>query len=1282
MRRIYYRQIFGKLRDAAAIGCLLLACFCGAFGQEKPAKTFTYQELKSLQKNERIERPLKKDEADIYTLALKRGELVHIKIEQRGINIVAAIAKNDDERKPIKQVDEITGGDGVENFVLMAETDGEYIFGVFGFGENLPDSRYVLQNTAPFLTADEKKSAEDELDSSGSTAYQKQDYKLAILYHEHALDLLKDLPETPETASVLFNLGSDYYALGNDYSAAEKTPEANESYRKAIEFYEKTIPIYIKTGNAADQGSSLYNIGLVRQTLGKYAESINAYEKALPILIAANNTSTAAYALKNIGDSYAALNEYEKSTNILEEALTAFQTSKDTVNESLVLFAIASNYYSRTDYEKSLEYYLRALPIFKKANDRGNEAAVLANIGLNYANLEKQDTAFNYLNQSVMLARLLGNDAAEAGVYTTIGEGYLETGRSGLALKQFEQALAGSRRAHNSVLEIAGLRGIGLSYSELGDYDAALKYHQEALKIADRLKNESEQSIQYGNIGLAYMELGRYEKAFEYDLKSLEINRRLKDRYSEQTMLNNLGVAYLRLGSLEKAEEYMLNSMKISQELKIKRRIATSLSNLGTVYSRLKQYDKAINYFEKALPMLTEQKNLRFLVTTNYYHGTMRREMGELERAIALHTEAIRIAREAHTPKFEARAQIELGLDLLAQNKIDEALPNFQQALIIAREVKAREEEFAALDGLMQSYNRFNQKATAIFYGKQSINLLQETRGEIVKFDKETQTNFVKDNEQTYRLLTEILIGEGRLPEANQVMAMLKEEELSGFVRRDAKEIENLAKRADLRPNERTALEKYAQFSSKVTQIGAELSRLDEAKRRIATGETFAEQARYDELAAQLKDANTAFRVFLEKELAVELGKEKKKEIEQDRALQGKLKDWGAGTVALSTVIGADRYRVILTTPNAQIDGKTEIKAADLNAKIFAFREALLNPLIDPKPLGKELYDVLIKPIEKDLEAAGAKTLLWSLDGTLRYIPVAALWDGNQYLVQKYQNVVVTSTTRQSLQADVNKNWQILGAGVTKASEVTDQNTAQKFSFDELKSVAKELTAIVGDAKNSPKGVSLLDAAFTANALKKELTQTAADKRKYNVVHFATHFRLGSDTADSFLLLGNNQALTLAEVADSPEMNLTDVELVTLSACNTGFGGLENNQTLAENNGKEVDSLAQFIELRGAKSVMATLWSVADESTAILMGEFYKLRKENQTWTKAETLRQAQLELLYGKYTPEQASDKNRSEAVRFGASVKNMPKFVKDDKAPFAHPFYWSPFVLIGNWR
>ena len=123
-------------------------------------------------------------------------------------------------------------------------------------------------------------------------------------------------------------------------------------------------------------------------------------------------------------------------------------------------------------------------------------------------------------------------------------------------------------------------------------------------------------------------------------------------------------------------------------------------------------------------------------------------------------------------------------------------------------------------------------------------------------------------------------------------------------------------------------------------------------------------------------------------------------EIGQNRGLQRDLKKWGDGTVALYTFVGPKRYRIILTTPKGQKDGKTDITAAELNRKVLAFRQTLMNPSADPLPQARELYDILIKPIERDLEDAKAKTLIWSLDGTLRYLPLPARHDGKQYAVQ------------------------------------------------------------------------------------------------------------------------------------------------------------------------------------------------------------------------------------------------------------------------------------------
>ena len=139
--------------------------------------------------------------------------------------------------------------------------------------------------------------------------------------------------------------------------------------------------------------------------------------------------------------------------------------------------------------------------------------------------------------------------------------------------------------------------------------------------------------------------------------------------------------------------------------------------------------------------------------------------------------------------------------------------------------------------------------------------------------------------------------------------------------------------------------------------------------------------------------------LFLDR-ITGEFSKAQQSDIRENRGLQRELKGWGAGMVALYTIVGEDRYRVILTTPNTQVDGKTEIRAAELNQKVLAFREAVQNPNVDPRPLAQELYNILIKPIEKQLEGAEAKTLVWSLDGTLRYLPLAALFDGKQYLAR------------------------------------------------------------------------------------------------------------------------------------------------------------------------------------------------------------------------------------------------------------------------------------------
>src|SRR5262245_42330172 len=182
------------------------------------------------------------------------------------------------------------------------------------------------------------------------------------------------------------------------------------------------------------------------------------------------------------------------------------------------------------------------------------------------------------------------------------------------------------------------------------------------------------------------------------------------------------------------------------------------------------------------------------------------------------------------------------------------------------------------------------------------------------------------------------------------------------------------------------------------------------------------------------------------------------------------------------------------------------------------------------------------------------------------------------------------------------------------------------------------------------------------------------------VVHIASHFQLhpGDDTA-SFLLLGDGSHLPLAQLKTWPQP-LQGVELLTLSACNTAVSS-------SETEGKEVEGLAVLAQRQGAKAVVATLWPVVDTSTQALMPTFYRLRESQPGLPKVEALRQAQLALLRGAGRPGAPTPMGGARGIVLDQGASSgaggtLPPFLPDPQAPYAHPSYWAPFVLIGNWR
>jgi CHAT domain-containing protein len=297
---------------------------------------------------------------------------------------------------------------------------------------------------------------------------------------------------------------------------------------------------------------------------------------------------------------------------------------------------------------------------------------------------------------------------------------------------------------------------------------------------------------------------------------------------------------------------------------------------------------------------------------------------------------------------------------------------------------------------------------------------------------------------------------------------------------------------------------------------------------------------------------------------------------------------------------------------------------------------------------------------------------MWSLDGTLRYLPMAALHDGRQYLVEKYQNTVFTPASQSRLEKPANRKWRGLGLGVSKSA------IPLPFVVDELHGIIHDDTD-----KASTDGVLagriMLDDTFTKDGMKEALRRG----KGFSLVHIASHFvfKPGNET-DSYLLLGGQAAatdedkhLTMAEVQRAPNL-FSGVELLTLSACNTGVGNS------AAGAGAEVENFGVLAQLKGARAVIATLWRVNDKSTMRLMRTFYQLHNDRPEGTKAGALQQAQLALLRGQIVTTPGEPARGGEVTAGEPSGETLPLFKVDQQAPYAHPYYWAPFILIGNWR
>lgn len=411
--------------------------------------------------------------------------------------------------------------------------------------------------------------------------------------------------------------------------------------------------------------------------------------------------------------------------------------------------------------------------------------------------------------------------------------------------------------------------------------------------------------------------------------------------------------------------------------------------------------------------------------------------------------------------------------------------------------------------------------------------------------------------------------------------------------------------------------------------------------------------------AQTLSEKVVAMERGLEQEFETYFGEDLAEVTQTPEAIAQTLERLSAETNTRSAVLWAiprgDHLHLVLITPGNEpiVRDLYEVSDDDLRATVEAFAlEVSSASQLSTRPASRQLHQWLIEPFEADyLEAEGIDTILFCLGNGLRGVPLAALYDGESFLIERYSltripafNLIQTDYTRLNAA-------QFLAMGASEFQELSPLPAVPT----ELNRVLWELS-YARPPEDRWQGGLFLNQQFTADRLHQLI-----ERRSPNIVHLATHaiFQPGA-AANSYIQLWD-QPLMLDDM-DDIGWDIPALELLVLSACQTAIGNDEAELGFA---GLALKS--------GVKSVLASSWNISDAGTLALMSEFY--RQLGLTSTKAEALRQAQIRLLKGDV---------RFEGNRLVLSRNGVPIAVDLDEATIpqtlSSPYYWAGFTLISS--
>ena len=1023
-------------------------------------------------------------------------------------------------------------------------------------------------------------SSPGKLMEEGDKFYQQQNYKDAL--DKYREGLLKTQKVSKEKAEFLEKVAKTHHRM--------------KQLDKAVESYKQAVSIYRRLRNLKKARKILTSISNIYIEKNDYNKSVEYLEEALFFARLTKSSSEIGRAYGNMGNGYYRVGKYKAAITCLRRAIRNFEKIQDITHLEIYTCSLGAVYSSKGEFKEAIKSFEKSLALAKSLKKEKAIGRNLGNLGITYSHLQEYTKSLKYLNEALEIARRLKNKKREMLWLGSMGNVLNRMGKNTKALKYYTDSIKIADEIDDKWSKINYTGNIGIIYLDTGEFRKALINFKKAFEFSKKIGDKRSEVVFLGNIALVYSNLGLHSKSLTYSKKALKLAKEMGDKVSEGTYLGNMGNLYRAVGKPEKAEYYYREALAIALKTGDLKGQGINLGNLGNIYVEYKKYDKAIRYFQEALDIAIKNKNdrdrgIRLGNLANAY-----RLSGKLEKALEYFDRAIEITTNLENRRNLIPQYYSRGLTYRDMKKLDNAIEDIEKAIKIIEDIRGS----LALEEYKSSYSDLHYN----IYGT-LIELLIE-RGK-------SREAFEYSERAKARSFLDVLGNDTILKEtAKDKNLAEKELELLSKIRTMERDIYNsdknpsgilLRKLKKARKEHQVVLEQLKLTDEEYTfLISVNPSSIEEIKKHLNSDEVLVEYYyNNNKIFAWIITKDTFNQVTIPYDPAI-LNKEVK---ELRKLLEFSRKSKNKGD-----------YR-------------------ECRAKLSLFYSRYFLPA-----------DKIIDKISQN-DSSKIKRLIVIPYGQMHMVPFSACIDSHgKYLVNKYEILTEISASSFVLFRKRKNDSPDKFIGFALGNfQLKAKNTKQSSSSAISRGINEELlsTEIRAGFKPLPgskKETEEISSAFKEKGIPEEsyiekefIIKNVLKKAPVSgILHFATHGVQSGKYRGRFSgLLASDGFIYLMDIF---KLKLNS-SLVVLSACNTSAGEIDYGDNMV--------SLSQAFLQVGADNLVATLWSIEDEATRELMGEFYR-------------------EILAGKSIPG---------ALRT-AQLKTQKKY--------PHPVYWAAFVVYGR--